>query len=157
MAASLSGIGAMTAVIALAVVVAVLRRRIAVVAVIGSSMQPTLNAGDRVLVRRATIGDLRMGQIAVFERPDNERTWGTTPPRWPADRREWMIKRVAAVPGDRLPAGMLALCITAEPAVPAGHVVVLGDNAASSLDSRQLGYIPAERLLGVVLRPLARR
>jgi signal peptidase I len=35
--------------------------------------------------------------------------------------------------------------------------VVLGDNAARSYDSRQLGYIPADRLLGVVRRQLARR
>jgi len=35
--------------------------------------------------------------------------------------------------------------------------VVLGDNTANSLDSRTFGYIPAERLLGVMLRPLIQR
>jgi signal peptidase I len=41
--------------------------------------------------------------------------------------------------------------------VPAGKLVVLGDNTARSLDSREIGYIPAERLLGVMLRPLGHR
>ena len=32
--------------------------------------------------------------------------------------------------------------------------VVLGDNATWSYDSRAIGCIPAERLLGVMIRPL---
>jgi signal peptidase I len=155
------GFGALAATAALAALaafVAVLRRRITVVAVIGPSMQPALAAGDRVLVRRAGISELRPGQIVVFEKPGNDGGWVTQPPRWTAGRREWMIKRVAAVPGDRLPDAILSAA--AHPAgrsVPAGKLVVLGDNAARSLDSREIGYIPAERLLGVMLRPLAHR
>jgi signal peptidase I len=136
----------------------VLRRRFALVTVIGPSMQPALTAGDRVLVRRARISDLRAGQIVVFEKPGDDGAWVMEPPGWPVGRREWMIKRVAAIPGDPVPdAIMSAPAHTAEPAVPAGKLVVLGDNAALSLDSREIGYIPAERLLGVVLRPLAHR
>jgi signal peptidase I len=138
-----------------AVFVGALRRRIAIVAVVGPSMQPTLIAGDRVLVRRATIDEVRTGQIIVFEKPDGDGTWATEPLRWPVGRREWMIKRVAAVPGDPLPAAMAsATACTTEPSVPAGKLVVLGDNADRSFDSRKIGFIPAERLLGVMLRPL---
>jgi type IV secretory pathway protease TraF len=35
--------------------------------------------------------------------------------------------------------------------------VVLGDNAAWSHDSRVIGCVPAERLLGVMIRPLNER
>ncbi|HEY6313853.1 MAG TPA: S26 family signal peptidase [Streptosporangiaceae bacterium] len=136
----------------------ILRRRIAVVAVIGPSMQPALTAGDRVLIRRARISDLRPGQIVVFEKPGDDGAWVTEPPCWPPGRREWMIKRVAAIPGDCQPdAIMSATARTTKPAVPADKLVVLGDNEARSLDSRQIGYIPAERLLGIVLRHLAHR
>lgn len=38
--------------------------------------------------------------------------------------------------------------------VPPGMFMVLGDNAAWSHDSRVIGCVPAERLLGVVIRPL---
>jgi signal peptidase I len=152
------GLGALAAIAAMAVIAGMLRRRIAVVAIVGPSMQPTLTAGDRVLVRRAKISDLRPGQIVVFEKPGEDGTWPTEPPRWPAVRREWMIKRVAALPGDRLPATILSTTTRlAEPSVPAGKLVVLGDNSARSHDSREIGYIPAERLLGVMLRPLTRR
>jgi signal peptidase I len=84
--------------------------------------------------------------------PDANGDW-TTPQRGPGSRREWMIKRLAAVPGDPRPAGSLPPM--ADPAgllVPPGMFVVLGDNPAWSHDSRQLGYIPGERLLGVVVR-----
>jgi signal peptidase I len=39
--------------------------------------------------------------------------------------------------------------------VPAGQLVLLGDNHFLSYDSRSVGYIPADRLVGVVLRPVA--
>jgi signal peptidase I len=93
------GLGALAALAAITVIAAVLRRRIAVVAVDGPSMQPTLAAGERVLVRRAGISDMHRGQIVVFEKPGRNGSWVTKPPRWLTDRREWMIKRVAAVPG----------------------------------------------------------
>ncbi len=50
-------------------VIVILRRRYAVVTVEGSSMQPTLHEGDRVLVRRTGIGQLRRGQVIVAEDP----------------------------------------------------------------------------------------
>jgi len=176
----------LTVLVGLAAGAAVLRRRVAIVAVVGPSMQPALMTGDRVLVRRARIGELRRGQIVVIEVPDADGRWPAEPPRWPPRQRQpgrdqWMIKRVAAVPGDRRPAGMTrvapdgaavppdgaavlpdgpavlpdgAAVLPDGPAVPPDRFAVLGDNAANSLDSRKIGYIPAERLLGVMVRQL---
>jgi signal peptidase I len=38
--------------------------------------------------------------------------------------------------------------------VPAGQLVLLGDNRAASTDSRHWGYAPVDRVLGVVVRRL---
>jgi signal peptidase I len=135
--------------------VLLVRRRLAVVEVAGPSMQPTLTTGDRVLVRRAKIGDLRSGLIVVVEQPRPDGGWAGPPPRWPPGKREWLIKRVAALPGDPRPADVPLSDLEHDNAVvPYGMFVVLGDNAARSHDSRMIGCIPAERLLGIVIRPL---
>ncbi len=147
-ALALSALVILTAVTGIVLV----RRKIAIVAVTGPSMEPTLTAGDRVVVRRTGLRAVRTGQIVVVEAPS---TWT----RMPSGRdlhREWMIKRVAAIPGDPLPAGLPAM-LAGDARVPAGKLVVLGDNSKSSMDSRSLGYVPGDRLLGVVSRPLPRR
>jgi len=38
-----------------------------------------------------------------------------------------------------------------DPVVPAGRLVVLGDNAAHSFDSRRAGYVLAADVVGVVI------
>jgi signal peptidase I len=129
-----------------------LRRRLAVVTVVGPSMQPTLAPGDRVLARRVGPGDVRVGQIAVIEKPGDDGAWPAGPRT--AGRPEWMIKRVAAVPGDEQPEFLPTQAGSSGAVVPAGQFVVLGDNPARSLDSRQIGYVPADRVLGVVVRSL---
>ncbi len=58
-----------------------LRRRLAVVTVVGPSMQPTLAPGDRVLARRVDPGDVRVGQIAVIEKPGDDGAWPAPGPR----------------------------------------------------------------------------
>jgi signal peptidase I len=149
-------LGATAGVAAAVLGAGLVRRRLAVVEVTGRSMEPVLSSGDRVLVRRARLGELRPGLVAVVEMPRLGTDSPEPPPGRPPGQREWLIKRVAAVPGDPLPAGVPAP--GPDPGhrgfVPAGMFVVLGDNAAWSYDSRMIGCIPAERLLGVMIRPL---
>lgn len=132
------------------------RRKIAIVTVTGRSMEPTFTAGDRVLVRRARVRSVSTGQIVVVESPapGTGGKWTGEPPRHSLGRN-WMIKRVAAIPGEPAPDGMPETVAVA--AVPDGCLLVLGDNAEMSMDSRYLGYIPGERLLGIVVASLPRR
>jgi signal peptidase I len=136
-------------------VVLLLRRTIAVVTVTGQSMEPTLAAGDRVLVRRVGLRSVRTGQIVVIEAPGRSGTWVGAPPGSDLGR-DWMIKRVAAIPGDPVPAGLPAEAAAAA-RVPDGHLIVFGDNPAMSMDSRYLGYFPGDRVLGIVVAGLPRR
>lgn len=143
---------ACAALLALAAAVLVARRRLTIVSVFGPSMRPRLHSGDRVLARRATIGRLRVGQIVVIERPAAGRSSMNRAPTWPPGRRDWLIKRVAAVPGDAAPSWIPD---EVGVQVPDGWFAVLGDNAASSVDSRAFGLVPADCLLGVMVRPVS--
>jgi len=139
----------LAALLAAAAAVWVLRRRFAVVTVRGESMAPTYASGDRVLVRRAGIGQLRRGLVVVVEMPAATGGWDSVPPRGPSRSRSWIIKRVVALPGDAWQPP------DAESGqVPAGRFAVQGDNPAGSYDSRIFGYCPADRLLGTVVRSL---
>ncbi|MEE6261322.1 S26 family signal peptidase [Plantactinospora sonchi] len=134
---------------------ALLGRRVVAVTVRGASMQPTYQHGDRVLVRRRV--RLARGQVVVAEQIPVSGQWTTAPLDPTAGAlavsgRRWLIKRVVAVPGDPVPRDRAAaLADVPEDRVPPGKVVLLGDNAEVSYDSRQLGYFPAERVLGAVL------
>ena len=81
---------------------------------------------------------------------------------------EMIIKRVIALPGDRVSIQNSVVCLNgealdepyvaypggpdmAELTVPEGTVFVLGDNRAVSLDSRALGPLPEDEVLGTVL------
>ncbi len=107
--------------------------RIAIVT--GPSMYPTLRDNDRVLVRRIRGHALRRGDIVLVGTPTRTGTG-------------WIVKRVAALPGDPAPVNL------AGPRVPAGMLVLLGDNPQASADSRDFGYVPAERLFGIMVRKL---
>ncbi|HEX6353268.1 S26 family signal peptidase [Actinophytocola sp.] len=118
-----------------------LRRRLLVVTVRGVSMEPTYVSGDRLLVRRSRLARVRAGQIVVVR--------VAAAPGDPTEGR--MVKRAVAVPGDPVPPRIPV----PDPVVPAGKLLVLGDNPRRSKDSRRLGYIPEDALIGVVLRPMA--
>ncbi len=64
------------------------------------------------------------------------------------------------VPGRMLPAAAASLAgaeaVAATSLLAAGRFVVLGDNATWSHDSRHIGYVPADRLLGIVVRRIRR-
>ncbi|MFI0959983.1 signal peptidase I [Streptomyces sp. NPDC021080] len=122
-----------------------------------TSMEPTLSAGDHLLVDdRAYRGaPPRRGDLVVFDES------GAT-----------LVKRVVAVAGDTVAIedGVLEVDGRAveEPAVdpktvdgmyygparvPDGTVFVLGDNRRHSVDSRQFGPVPVTKVTGrVILR-----
>ncbi|MEU1836814.1 S26 family signal peptidase [Micromonospora chersina] len=131
-----------------------LRRRYVTVTVDGESMLPTYRPGERLLVRRVAAESLRSGQVVVLSGFGHRRPAGPPAPE-PAGGPRWIIKRVAAAPGDPIPRDTVAALRGAPGTrVPDGRVVVLGDNPPRSLDSRQAGYLTTDRLLGVVLRRL---
>ncbi|WP_196467026.1 S26 family signal peptidase [Planomonospora sp. ID91781] len=150
-AALLSAVAGVTALL-------VLRRRLLVVTVDGHSMRPTLEPGDRVLVRRGSAARARAGAITVLRHPAGPGTWLPLPPEAVGEGGQiYTIKRLAAVPGDRVPGGLgPGTALVSGAAVPPGCLLVLGDNPAQSVDSRQLGLIPAEYFVGVVARRLGR-
>jgi signal peptidase I len=127
-----------------------------------SSMEPTLETGEYLLAD-ATYYHSRLpmrGEVAVY--------------RHPTQPELYYIKRIVAVEGDRIAikaghaivngmaveepyveegaaAGLFANL--AEMQVPAGHVFVLGDNRAHSVDSRDSvahGPVPLGNLIGRV-------
>ncbi|MFI7145362.1 S26 family signal peptidase [Nonomuraea sp. NPDC050022] len=139
-----------------------LRRRYVVVTVHGESMLPTYRPGERLVVRRTPPRSLRTGQVVVLAGvAKGSRAGAARGPRAgavggsPVDDpgTGWIVKRVAAVPGDPIPRDTVPALRTAPGThVPAGHLVVLGDNADRSYDSRRSGYLTTDHLLGVVLR-----
>lgn len=146
--------GIITAVAVATAALRLLRRRFAVVTVVGQSMRPAFAAGDRVLVHRRRPAELRRGQVVVVGHPRSDARASSPVPRRVNDSA-WMIKRVAALPGDpalidHLPAEV----VRASARVPPGQLVVLGDNSEISHDSRQLGYFATAQVLGIVVRSI---
>jgi len=123
-----------------AVAVAAVRWAATAAVVRGSSMTPTFADGERVLAVRHR--RYRRGDVVVFRTPAG--------PSFPGDP-PWRIKRVAAVAGEPTPEAQRRHPGSRVPAavVPAGHVVVTGDDQ-NSQDSRQLGYVPVRAIAGRV-------
>ncbi|GIH15642.1 S26 family signal peptidase [Rugosimonospora africana] len=152
------------AVLLLAVAGGWLKAVLVVVTVTGASMEPALRSGDRVIVRRTLGRRVRRGQIVMFRLPEQARpAAGTHPDLPPAEpvrggRRlddRFLLKRAVAVPGDAVPDRVdPALRRQAGTPVPENRLVVLGDNAPASFDSRNFGFVASDLVLGVVLRPV---
>lgn len=119
------------------------------------SMIPTLQINDRVLVNKFIyrFTEPEVGDIVVFESVENP--------------EQDLIKRVRALPGDRVAVRNGRLFVNGEPqrepfvnkrlpdtsffaptTVPKGHVFVMGDNRARSQDSRVFGPLPKENIEG---------
>lgn len=130
-------------------------RWLVLIIVEGASMAPAYRPDDRVLVWRRDGRRVGRGQVVVIEQPELGHGWARLPPPdGDLAGRHWYLKRVAAVAGDPVPAEVAPVVASVAPAVvPPGMLVVLGD-AQPSDDSRQWGYFPAERVLGVVVRRL---
>jgi signal peptidase I len=143
------------------------------------SMEPTLDVGQRVLVSRFTyhLGSPDRGDIVVFHPPRGagSNTCGVQKaedqacPR-PTPERENVnfIKRIVAVPGDRLAIQQghaivngvrqkeeftnpcaPGTCNFPRPIkIPPGHFFMMGDNRGASDDSRFWGPIPKKWIIG---------
>ncbi len=123
------------AVAALGLGLAFARRRLLFIPVRGRSMHPTYRDGDRLIATRRRPGQhVRRGQVVVYvAEPGAAAELG--------DSESLLIKRVVAVAGDPVPGSDILL----QP----GRIWLLGDGP-NSLDSRRLGHLPEERVLGIV-------
>lgn len=121
------------------------------------SMEQTLEVGDRVLVAKFAydVSDLGRGDVVVFKNPD----------RLPGEPAQ-LIKRVVGLPGDTIEAIDGKLVRNGVPldeayltsgsrtdhlertVVPEGHVFVMGDNRMNSRDSRFIGPIAVDQVVG---------
>jgi signal peptidase I len=135
-----------------------------------SSMVPTLDVGDRILVLKAFFNwrDVHTGEIIVFNHPPRDQCGG------PAEGD--LVKRVIGLPGQtiyssgnniyidgrQLPEPFLPHYDPLGPPipdaskahpfrVPAGEFYMMGDNRAVSCDSRYWGPIKGSSMVGQVV------
>src|SRR5436190_21096672 len=99
MAMTTALLGGLAGLAALGCAALLAHRRLVLVNVHGASMEPTLSDGARVLVRRRRLAQLAVGDVAVLAAPEAAQA-----PEWQCST--WHVKRVAALPGDPLPAGV---------------------------------------------------
>ena len=124
------------------------------VSVVGSSMEPTLSDGNWLLV--SSQGEYERGDIIIITQPN--------------DRNEPLVKRIVALGGETIDIDFrthevrvngelldepyifeptaLSYDVTFPYHVPEGCVFAMGDNRNNSRDSRALGPIPEEELMG---------
>ncbi|MDN7241267.1 signal peptidase I [Planococcus sp. N028] len=130
----------------------------------GESMMPTLEHGDRMIVNKIgyNIGEPDRFDIVVFHAPEEKD----------------YIKRIIGLPGDHVAYEDDQLYINGEPVdepyldyykeditgtltedftleeiigeetIPEGHVFVMGDNRRASKDSRMIGEVPIDEVIG---------
>jgi len=142
--AVLRGVATVLALLAVSTVVA--RRRLMVVTAFGSSMEPTFPTGTRLLVLRT--GRVRRGDVVVLLHQDER-------PRDDPFASHYLVKRLAALPGDDVPTSVATIVESQDGRVPAGRAVVLGDSEHST-DSRSWGYVPLGDIVGRSIRRLER-
>lgn len=120
--------------------------------VLGQSMEPTLHSSQRVVIEKVTyrFHGPRRGDIVVVDS---------------SSQSEMLIKRVVGLPGETIEVRdgrvyingeLLEELWTVKPGrgsygpqtIPPLHVFVLGDNRGASNDSRNLGPVPIEDIVG---------
>lgn len=141
--------------LAIATVLLIAHWRFAVVLVTGMSMEPSLRAGDRLIMRRGDAGKIRVGTVVVMRTRGSDRPPGLPGEAPPSAQPDLAVKRVAALPGDAVPESVRERTPGAS-TVPEGMVVLLADHPAGA-DSRVWGFVPAKQILGPVIFKLSRR
>ena len=136
-----------------AVALAWTRRRWIVVKVEGISMLPALKHGDVILARRCQGDRLCRGDIVIFSQPEALSELITRSGGSRISISGILVKRVAATPGDAVPAEFVH-AVTPGKVVPESRVIVSSDN--DGLDSRIFGLLPYDRVLGMFIRQLPR-
>lgn len=154
-----------------------------------SSMEHTLEIGDRVLVNKVAyrFREPRRGDVIVFVNPEHKEpdrnplqavwTWITEGLGVSADPKKDFIKRIVALPGETFEYRGGKVFIDGRPLeepylnpnrdtrdhrkvrIKPGRYWVMGDNRASSEDSRSFGAIAEDRIVGrafVILWPPGR-
>lgn len=122
-----------------------------------TSMVPTLQIGDRVVVSKMNT-DPGRGDIVVFDRPAND-------PAGPGEPKV-LIKRVIGLPGETVSAEDGKVLIDGNPlresyldadvrteintpiTVPPGEILFLGDNRMQSRDGRVFGTVSKDSIVG---------
>jgi signal peptidase I len=123
-------------------------RYLVLVTVSGSSMQPTFQDGDRVLVLRMPPRLIRRGAIVVAKPPDRSWVWQAARAADSSNTLPaWIVKRVAGLPGAQVPESSADVGSDAG-IVPPGHFFLVGDGPVS-VDSRLWGPVPFSNVLGI--------